>query len=216
MHKRGLHPHQVARRIGSDAFVSPRCGPDGRGCGRAPAGVELDERGFVVVDDHLRTTAANTWAVGDVAGSPQFTHASWHDFRILRTNLTGGEAATTGRLVPYTVFTTPELGRVGLTEAEAREQCYRVRVASLSAGAIPRSKTLHDTVGTWKAVVVDADTDRILGVSLLGRGAGGGHRRGADGDAWWVPYQQVRDAVITHPTMAEGLNLLFDTMSDES
>lgn len=91
------------------------------------AGVDVTERGFVVVDDHLRTTAPHTWAAGDVAGSPQFTHASWHDFRVLRANLTGDDATTAGRLVPYTVFTTPELARVGLTEAEARARGVRVR-----------------------------------------------------------------------------------------
>jgi probable pyridine nucleotide-disulfide oxidoreductase len=177
------------------------------------AGVELTERGFVHVDDHLRTTANHVWAAGDVAGSPQFTHASWNDFRILKANLTGGDAVTTGRLIPYTVFVTPELARVGLTESEARAQGRRVRVATLPVAAIPRAKTLHETVGMWKAVV-DADTDQILGVALLGHDAGevvsviqmamlGGMR-----------YQQVRDAVLTHPTMGEGVNLLLDALED--
>ena len=191
--------------------------------GRAPvtddlgldlAGVELTDRGFVRVDDHLRTTADHVWAAGDVAGSPQFTHASWSDFRILKANLTGGDAVTTGRLVPYTVFITPELARVGLTESEARAQGRRVSVASVPVAAIPRAKTLHETVGMWKAVV-DADTDQILGVALLGHNAGevisvlqmamlGGLR-----------YQQVRDAVLTHPTMGEGVNLLLDALAPD-
>jgi pyruvate/2-oxoglutarate dehydrogenase complex dihydrolipoamide dehydrogenase (E3) component len=188
--------------------------------GRAPvtgeldvdaAGVELTERGFVAVDDHLRTTAAHTWAAGDVAGSPQFTHASWNDFRILRENLTGGDAATTGRLVPYTVFTTPELARVGMTETEARARGYRIRVATLPAGAIPRAKTLHDTVGTWKAVV-DAETDHILGVAMLGHNTGEVVAAVQMAMLGELRYQQVRDAVITHPTMGEGLNLLFDAL----
>ncbi|MGH3370436.1 MAG: FAD-dependent oxidoreductase [Nocardioidaceae bacterium] len=135
------------------------------------AGVRVTDRGFVAVDGHLRTSAAHTWAAGDVAGGPQFTHASWNDFRILRTNLTGGDAVTTGRLVPYTVFVTPELARVGITETEARADGRRVKVARLSLAAIPRAKTLHETVGTWKAVV-DADTDQILGAALLGHEAG--------------------------------------------
>jgi pyruvate/2-oxoglutarate dehydrogenase complex dihydrolipoamide dehydrogenase (E3) component len=177
------------------------------------AGVELTDHGFVRVDDHLRTTADHVWAAGDVAGSPQFTHASWSDFRILKENLSGGDAVTTGRLVPYTVFITPELARVGLTESEARGQGRDVRVAKIPVAAIPRAKTLHETTGLWK-VVVDAGTDQILGVALLGHDSGevvsviqmamiGGLR-----------YQQVRDAVLTHPTMGEGVNLLLDALDD--
>ncbi len=183
------------------------------GLGLDAAGVRLTERGFVGVDDHLRTTAERTWAAGDVAGSPQFTHASWSDFRILRENLTGGSAVTTGRLVPYTVFTTPELARVGMTEAEARAEGYRVKVARLPLAAIPRAKTLHDTVGMWKAVV-DADTDQILGAALLGQNAGEVISAVQMAMLGGLRYQQVRDAVITHPTMGEGLNLLFDALGD--
>jgi probable pyridine nucleotide-disulfide oxidoreductase len=175
------------------------------------AGVELTDRGYIQVDDHLRTTADHVWAAGDVAGSPQFTHASWHDFRVLRANLTGGAAATTGRLVPYTVFITPELARVGLTETEARAQGRRIRVATLPVAAIPRAKTRHDTTGSWKAVV-DADTDQILGAALFGTDAGEVISVLQMAMLGGMPYQRVRDAVITHPTMGEGLNLLFDAL----
>ncbi|MEV0695723.1 FAD-dependent oxidoreductase [Streptomyces sp. NPDC050388] len=175
------------------------------------AGVELTKRGFVAVDNHLRTTADHVWAAGDVAGSPQFTHASWNDFRILRANLTGRDAATTGRLVPYTVFITPELARVGLTETEARAQGHDVKVARLQVSAIPRAKTLNDTVGTWKAVV-DAETGQILGAALLGHNAGEVIAAVQMAILGRMPYQQVRNAVITHPTMGEGLNLLFDAL----
>jgi pyruvate/2-oxoglutarate dehydrogenase complex dihydrolipoamide dehydrogenase (E3) component len=188
--------------------------------GRAPvtadlgldlAGVTTDDRGFIVVDEHLRTTADHTWAAGDAAGSPQFTHASWNDFRVLRDNLTGGDAVTTGRLVPYTVFITPELARVGLTEAEARNAGRTVRVARLPVAAIPRAKTMHETIGTWK-VVVDADTDRIIGADLLGHQAGEVVTALQMAMLGGLRYQEVRDAVITHPTMGEGLNLLFDAL----
>ncbi|GIF00902.1 dihydrolipoyl dehydrogenase family protein [Paractinoplanes rishiriensis] len=178
------------------------------------AGVAVTDRGFVVVDEHLRTTAEHVWAAGDVAGSPQFTHAAWHDFRILRTNLTGGHAVTTGRLVPYTVFLTPELARVGLTEGEARAQGRPVKVAKIPVAAIPRAKTLHNKVGTWKAVV-DADTDQILGAALLGHDSGEVISTVQVAMLGGLPYYQVRDAVLTHPTMAEGLNLLFDTLHDQ-
>lgn len=197
--------------VGPELLVATGRAPVTEELGLDAAGVELTERGFVAVDDHLRTTAPHTWSAGDVAGSPQFTHASWNDFRVLRENLTGGDATTRGRLVPYTVFTTPELARVGMTEREARDQAHEVRVATLPAAAIPRAKTLHDGVGMWKAVV-DADTDLILGVALLGRDAGEVVAAVQMAMLGGLRYQQVRDAVITHPTMGEGLNLLFDAV----
>lgn len=200
---------------GEELLVATGRAPVTAELGLDAAGVRMDERGFVEVDDHLRTSAAHTWAAGDVAGSPQFTHASWHDFRVLRENLTGGDAVTTGRLVPYTVFTTPELARVGMTETEARARGLRVRVATLPAAAIPRAKTLHDTVGTWKAVV-DAETDQILGAALLGQGAGEVISAVQMAMLGGLRYQDVRDAIITHPTMGEGLNLLLDALGDES
>jgi pyruvate/2-oxoglutarate dehydrogenase complex dihydrolipoamide dehydrogenase (E3) component len=197
--------------VGQDVLVAAGRAPVTGELGLDAAGVELTERGFIAVDDHLRTTAAHTWAAGDVAGSPQFTHASWHDFRVLRENLVGGDAVTSGRLVPYTVFTTPELARVGLTEREARSLGRRVRVATLPVARIPRAKTLHATVGTWKAII-DADTDLILGAALLGPDAGEVITAVQMAMLGGLRYQQVRDALITHPTMGEGLNLLFDTL----
>jgi pyruvate/2-oxoglutarate dehydrogenase complex dihydrolipoamide dehydrogenase (E3) component len=168
--------------------------------GRAPvtaqlrlesAGVDLTDRGFISVDNHLHTTADHVWAAGDVAGTPQFTHASWNDFRIIKANFDQGDAVTTGRIVPYTVFITPELARVGM-----------------------RAKTLHDTTGTWKAVV-DADTDLILGAALLGHNAGEVISTLQIAMLGGLSYQQVRDAVLTHPTMGEGLNLLFDALDGQ-
>jgi probable pyridine nucleotide-disulfide oxidoreductase len=184
------------------------------GLGLPAAGIEVDGRGFVVTDERLRTTADSVWAAGDVAGSPQFTHASWNDFRIIRDNLTGGDATTIGRLVPYTVFTTPELARIGLSENQARAEGRAVTVARLDVAAIPRAKTLHETVGAWKAVI-DQQTDEILGVALLGHASGEVLAAVQMAMLGRLPYQRVRDAVITHPTMAEGLNLLFDTVGQE-
>ncbi len=196
---------------GDELLVATGRAPMTADLGLETAGVELTDRGFVVVDEHLRSTAEHVWAAGDVAGTPQFTHASWNDFRILRTLLTGGEASTAGRLIPYSVFITPELGRVGLTETEARARGHEVRVARIPVAAIPRAKTLHETVGTWKAVV-DAGTDEILGVSLLGGSAGEVIAAVQVAMLAHLPYQQLRDAVLTHPTMSEGLNLLFDAL----
>jgi probable pyridine nucleotide-disulfide oxidoreductase len=222
----GSRVHAVRRDSSGELVVALADGSQARAdqllcaTGRTPVtaelgldatGVETDDRGFVVVDDHLRTTADHVWAAGDVAGSPQFTHASWNDFRILKQNLTGSDAVTTGRLIPYTVFTTPELGRVGLTETEARAKGHRVRVAKIPAAAIPRSKTLHLATGSWKAVV-DADSEQILGVALLAHDAGEVIAAVQMAMLGGLRYQQVRDAPITHPTMAEGLNLLLDAL----
>ena len=198
---------------GQELLVATGRAPVTADLGLQAAGVQLTDRGFVAVDEQLRTTADHVWAAGDVAGSPQFTHASWNDFRIIKSNLTGGDAVTTGRLVPYTVFTTPELARVGLTETEAHAQGYEVRIAHIDVAAIPRAKTLHNKIGAWKAVI-DAQTDRILGVALLGDGSGEAVSAVQMAMLGGLRYQQVRDAIITHPTMGEGLNLLFDTLDN--
>ncbi|MEU8802377.1 FAD-dependent oxidoreductase [Spirillospora sp. NPDC048819] len=196
---------------GDELLVATGRAPVTAELGLEAAGVRLTGRGFVEVDDRLRTSAEHVWAAGDVAGSPQFTHASWHDFRVLRANLTGADASTAGRLVPYTVFITPELARVGMTEAEARAAGHRVTVAKIAVSAIPRAKTLHDQTGVWKAVV-DADSDAILGAALLGHNAGEVISAVQMAMMGGLPYQSVRDAVLAHPTMGEGLNLLFDTL----
>jgi pyruvate/2-oxoglutarate dehydrogenase complex dihydrolipoamide dehydrogenase (E3) component len=199
---------------GDELLVATGRSPVTADLGLDVAGVRLTDRGYVVVDDHLRTSAEHVWAAGDVAGSPQFTHASWNDFRVLRANLSGRDASTAGRIVPYTVFITPELARVGMTETEARSAGHQVRVAKIPVSAIPRAKTLHDTTGTWKAVV-DADTDQILGAALLGHNGGEVIAAVQLAMLGGLPYQSVRDAVLTHPTMTEGLNLLFDTLGDQ-
>jgi pyruvate/2-oxoglutarate dehydrogenase complex dihydrolipoamide dehydrogenase (E3) component len=199
---------------GEELLVATGRAPVTAHLGLESAGVDLTDRGFIWVDSHLRTTADHVWAAGDVAGTPQFTHASWNDFRILKANFDHGDAITTGRIVPYTVFITPELARVGITEAQARAQGHNVAIGKIPVSAIPRAKTLHDTTGTWKAVV-DADTDLILGAALLGHNAGEVISTLQMAMLGALPYQQVRDAVLTHPTMGEGLNLLFDALDDQ-
>jgi pyruvate/2-oxoglutarate dehydrogenase complex dihydrolipoamide dehydrogenase (E3) component len=191
-----------------DILVALGRTPVTAGLGLEKTGVELTPRGFVAVDQHLRTTADGVWAAGDVAGSPQFTHASWHDYRILKANLAGGDLSTTDRLVPYAVFITPEMGRVGLTESGARAAGYNVRIARMPVSAIPRARTIGELDGVWKAVV-DRDTDLILGAALLSAEASEVTAVVQMAMLGGLRYQQVRDAVITHPTMAEGLQLLF-------
>ncbi|RAN77647.1 mercuric reductase [Bacillus sp. SRB_336] len=197
---RKVEAEEILVAVGRDPVTS--------GLGLDAAGVELTESGLVRVDEYLRTTAENVWAAGDVAGSPQFTHASWNDYRVLKTNLAGGSWSTRDRLIPYCVFTTPELGRVGLSEAQALEVGHDVRIAKMPVSAIPRARTVGHLDGSWKAVV-ERGTDRILGVSLLGHESSevvAVVQMAMLGD---MPYQQLRDAVIAHPTMAEGLQLLF-------
>jgi pyruvate/2-oxoglutarate dehydrogenase complex dihydrolipoamide dehydrogenase (E3) component len=171
------------------------------------AGVELTTRGYVRVNERLQTTADGVWAVGEVAGSPQFTHVSFDDFRVIRDNLAGKNRTTTGRLVPYTLFTDPELARVGLNEEEAGKSGVGYRLFTLPMTAVLRARTLSETRGFLKALV--GDDDQILGFTAFGTGAG--EIMGAIHMAMLgkLPYTAVRDAVITHPTLTEGLVYLF-------
>ncbi|HHZ8254974.1 TPA: reactive chlorine resistance oxidoreductase RclA [Escherichia coli] len=174
------------------------------------AGVAVNERGGIIVDDYLRTTAANIWAMGDVTGGLQFTYISLDDFRIVRDSLLGeGKRSLRDRQnVPYSVFMTPPLSRVGLTEEQARASGATVQTVTLPVAAIPRARVMGDTRGVFKAVV-DRNTQRILGVSLLGVDS---HeminivKTVMDAD---LPYTVLRDQVFTHPTMSESLNDLF-------
>lgn len=193
---------------GSHLLVAVGRVPNTEGLNLAATGVEADARGFVKVNARLETTAPDVWAIGDVNGGPQFTHASLDDFRIVYANLTGGNRSTADRMMPYTLFTDPELGRVGLTEDEARKKGLKIKVAKLPTAAIPRAVTSGETRGLLKAVI-DADTNKILGASILL--AEGGEIMAAVQMAMLggLPYTALRDVVFAHPTMAEGLNDLF-------
>lgn len=197
----------------ADILVAVGRAPVTAGVGLTEAGIALTGRGFIEVDEYLRTSAEHVWGAGDAAGTEQFTHASFDDYRVLKTNLAAQDGqgelrSTRGRLIPYCVFTTPELGRVGLSEAEAREAGHRVRVARMPVAAIPRARTVGHLEGMWKAVV-DRDTNRILGASLLGTEASEAIAVLQMAMLAGMEYTAVRDAIITHPTIAEGLNLLF-------
>jgi pyruvate/2-oxoglutarate dehydrogenase complex dihydrolipoamide dehydrogenase (E3) component len=193
---------------GSDLLAALGRAPNTEELNLPAAGVETDNRGFIKVNDRLETTAVGVWALGDVNGGPQFTHVSLDDCRIVVANLAGGNRNTSDRLIPYTLFIDPELGRVGMTEAEARRLGLRVRVARLPAERVPRAVTSGETRGYLKAVV-DADNDQILGASILA--AQGGEVMGVIQVAMQsgLPYTALRDMVFAHPTMAEGLNDLF-------
>jgi len=175
----------------------------------AAAGVQTDERGFIQVNERLETNVPGIYALGDVKGGPAFTHISYDDFRIMRSNLLeGGNATTHGRLVPYTVFIDPQLGRVGLSELAARAEGRNIRVAKMPMSYVSRALEVDETQGFMKAVV-DADSGQVLGAAVLG--IEGGEMMAVLQMAMMgqVPYTVLRDAVFAHPTLAESLNNLF-------
>ncbi|MDF5715793.1 MAG: mercuric reductase [Rhizonema sp. NSF051] len=178
----------------------------------AAAGVATDTRGFIRVNDRLETNIPGIWALGDINGGPQYTHVSLDDYRIIKANLIdGGNRSTSARLVPSCLFIDPELAHVGLTEFEAQQQGYTIRVAKLDASAIPRAKTLGQTDGVLKAIV-DTETDRILGCSLLCHEAGEVISTVQIVMQAQMPYTVLLNGVLTHPTMTEGLNMLFSKL----
>jgi pyruvate/2-oxoglutarate dehydrogenase complex dihydrolipoamide dehydrogenase (E3) component len=176
------------------------------------AGIEMDKRGFIVTNERLETNAEGVYAIGDVKGGPAFTHISYDDFRIISTNLLeGGSATIADRLVPYTMFIDPQLGRIGLSEQEARDQGRDVLVAKIPMSYVARAIEMDETRGFMKAVI-DAETNRILGCAVLG--IEGGEIMAMIQIAMMgnLPYTALRDAVFAHPTLAESLNTLFSTV----
>ena len=180
--------------------------------GVGAAGVELDDQGHVKVNERLETTAPGVWALGDVKGGPQFTHISYDDYRILQANLLGGDPrTTTGRMVPYTVFTDPQLGRVGMTESEAKKAGKNIQVAKLPMSEVARAIETDETRGFMKAII-DADTKQILGAAILGVDGGEVMAVLEVAMVGHLPYTALRDATLSHPTLAESLNNLFMTV----
>jgi pyruvate/2-oxoglutarate dehydrogenase complex dihydrolipoamide dehydrogenase (E3) component len=192
----------------SDILVATGRTPNTAGIGLDAAGVELDSRGYIQVNERLETTARDVWAIGECAGSPQFTHVSADDFRVIRDNLAGGSRTTRDRLIPFCMFTDPPLARVGLNERDAQQRDVRVRVAKLPMRAVLRTWTTGEAFGFMKALVA-ADDDRIVGFTMLGAESGEVVAAVQTAMLATLPYTGLRDAVLTHPTMAEGLNELF-------
>jgi pyruvate/2-oxoglutarate dehydrogenase complex dihydrolipoamide dehydrogenase (E3) component len=200
---------------GSDILVAAGRIPNTHGIGLEQAGVELDGRGYVRVNERLETSAPEVWAIGECAGSPQFTHVSVDDFRIIRDNLAGGTRSTRDRLVPYCMFTDPPLARVGLSEADARRQGATARVARMPMSAVLRAQTTGETQGFMKALVGASD-DRILGFTMIGAEAGEVVATVQTAMLAGLPYSRLRDAVLAHPTMAEGLDPLLSNVPARS
>jgi len=176
------------------------------------AGVEMDETGYVKVNDRLETSVPGIYAIGDVKPGPAFTHISYDDFRIIQINLLQkGDARIEGRPVPYTIFMDPQLGRVGLTEKEARAQGRSIRVAKLSMARVARGIECGETRGFMKAIV-DAETNQILGCAILGMEGGEVMAVLQVAMMGQLPYTVIRDGIFAHPTLAESLNNLFMAM----
>jgi pyruvate/2-oxoglutarate dehydrogenase complex dihydrolipoamide dehydrogenase (E3) component len=200
---------------GSDILVAAGRIPNTAGIGLGEVGVELDSRGYIRVNERLETSAAGVWALGECAGSPQFTHISEDDFRIVRDNLDGGRRSTRDRLVPYCMYTDPPLAHVGLSEGEAERQGLVTRVARLPTSAVLRAQATGEKEGFMKALVGDHD-DRILGFTMIGAEAGEVMAVVHTAMIADLPYTRLRDADFAHPTMAEGLGVLFSNMPARS
>ncbi len=198
----------------SDILVAVGRTPNTRGIGLEEAGIALDAAGYIVVDDHLRTRASGVWAMGECAGSPKFTHIAFDDFRIVRDDLVGGSRSKRGRLVPYCVFTDPELAHIGLDETTARRDGIRVRVGRWPMSSVLRAHAIGEMLGFMK-VLVAADDDRILGFTMLGADAGEVCCVVATAMLANLPFTALRDAILPHPTMAEGLGPLLSTVPGE-
>jgi pyruvate/2-oxoglutarate dehydrogenase complex dihydrolipoamide dehydrogenase (E3) component len=195
---------------GSHILVALGRTPNTKDIGLESAGVELTDHEYIKVNERLQTTAPGVSAIGEVAGSPQFTHISIDDFRVVHSNLTGGNRVTTGRQVPFCLFTDPEFARIGLSEREAREQGISYRLFKVPMEADLRARTLSETRGFLKALVA-ADNDRILGFTVFGVGGGEIMTSVQIAMIAGLPYTGLRDAIIAHPTLVEGLSSLFSS-----
>jgi pyruvate/2-oxoglutarate dehydrogenase complex dihydrolipoamide dehydrogenase (E3) component len=222
----GTHVTQVERQAGKEVRVRAKDGPGERtiegtdllvatgrtpntkGIGLEQAGVELDEHGYVKVNDRLETTAANVWAMGDCAGSPQFTHVAYHDFRVVRDNLKGGNRTTKDRLVPFCMFTDPELARVGRNESEAKRDKIEYRIAKLPMANVLRTHTIAEPRGFMK-MLIGARNDEILGFTAFGVEASELMAAVQTAMLARMPYTLLRDAIFAHPTISEGLLFLL-------
>ena len=192
---------------GSDILVAAGRAPNTAGIGLSEAGIALDERGYIRVNERLETTAPDVWALGECAGSPQFTHVSEDDFRIVKDNLAGGKRSTRNRLVPYCMFTDPPLAHVGLSEGEAQREGVAVRVAKIPTSAVLRAQAICEQQGFLKLLV--GSDDRILGFTMIGPEAGEVMAVVQMAMLAGMPYSAMSKAILAHPTMAEGLGFLL-------
>jgi pyruvate/2-oxoglutarate dehydrogenase complex dihydrolipoamide dehydrogenase (E3) component len=194
---------------GTDLLVSVGRTPNTKGVALEQVGIEVDERGYIKVNDRLETTASNVWAMGDCAGSPQFTHVAYHDFRVVRDNLKGGNRTTKDRIVPFCMFTDPELARVGRNETEAKRDKIEYRVAKLPMANVLRTHTIAEPRGFMK-MLIGKDSDQIVGFTAFGIEASELMAAVQTAMVGRLPYTVLRDAIFAHPTMSEGLVYLLE------
>jgi pyruvate/2-oxoglutarate dehydrogenase complex dihydrolipoamide dehydrogenase (E3) component len=195
---------------GTHLLVAAGRVPNTKDIGLHLTGVEMTERGYIKVNERLETTAPGIWAVGEVAGSPQFTHISEDDFRVVRDNMLGRNRVTTGRQVPFCIFTDPEFARVGMTEKEAQAKGVAYRLFKIPMTHVLRARSLMETRGFLKCLV-DRGSDNILGFAALGVGAGEIMACVQIAMLGRMPYTALREAVLAHPTIPEGLIALFSS-----
>jgi pyruvate/2-oxoglutarate dehydrogenase complex dihydrolipoamide dehydrogenase (E3) component len=193
---------------GTDLLVATGRTPNTQGIGLEKAGIDLDARGYIKVNERLETTASGVWAMGDCAGSPQFTHVAFDDFRVVYANLNAGSRSTRDRLIPFCMFTDPELARVGLNETEAKKCGIAYRLVKMPMAAVLRAVTLGETRGFIK-MLIDGESDRILGFTALGAEASEMMTAVQTAMLGRLPYTVLRDAIFTHPTVAKGLVFLL-------
>jgi pyruvate/2-oxoglutarate dehydrogenase complex dihydrolipoamide dehydrogenase (E3) component len=197
---------------GSHLLVAVGRKPNADQLNLAAAGVETDRGGFIRANERLETNVPSIYALGDVKGGPAFTHISYDDYRILRTNLIeGGSVTIKDRPVPYTVFIDPQLGRIGMSEEQARASGRNIRVAKMPMSHVARALEMDEARGFMKAIV-DADTNEILGGAVLGIEGGELMAQLELAMIGKLPYTTLRDAIFAHPTLAEAWNNLFSTL----
>jgi pyruvate/2-oxoglutarate dehydrogenase complex dihydrolipoamide dehydrogenase (E3) component len=205
---RAENSHREQTIEGTDLLVATGRIPNTQAIGLEAAGIELDARGYIKVNERLETTAAGVWAMGDCAGSPQFTHVAYDDFRVVRDNLNGGSRTTRDRLIPFCMFTDPELVRVGLNEREAKTRGITYRLAKMPMAGVLRAVALGETRGFVK-ILVDAESDHILGFAAFGAEASEMMAAVQTAMLGRLSYTVLRDGIFTHPTAAEGLVYLL-------
>jgi pyruvate/2-oxoglutarate dehydrogenase complex dihydrolipoamide dehydrogenase (E3) component len=199
---------------GTHLLVATGRVPNTANIGLELAGIELNERGYIKTNEHLQTTAPEVWAIGEVAGSPQFTHVSVDDFRVVHDSIHGGKRVTTGRQIPFCLFTDPEFARIGLNEREAKANGTFYRLFKIPMEGVLRARTLAETRGFLKALVA-TDSDRILGFAALAPEAGEIMSAVQIAMTAEVPYTALRDGLFAHPTLVEGLIPLFSSSATQ-
>ena len=211
VHVKDAHSERVVE--GTDLLAATGRVANTTGVGLEQAGVELNDHGFIKVNERLETTAANVWAMGDCAGTPQFTHAAYNDFRIVHDNLNGGHRTAKNRLIPFCMFTDPELARVGRNESEARRDGLAYRLVKMPIANVLRTRTVSEPRGLMKMLIGER-SDEILGFTAFGFEASELMAAVQTAMVGRIPYTALRDAIFTHPTISEGLVFLLGQVEE--